>query len=90
MIDLTAEQRQLAKIVHDYACRFPLTENGDVQLLQGCYDYIDALKRVNGQRFKSPYEQHLPQYSGYLRFAKCMERLAQDIPDCVIEASKDH
>lgn len=22
MVDLTAEQRQLAKIVHDYACRF--------------------------------------------------------------------
>ncbi|EIR1990449.1 hypothetical protein LWN49_003966 [Salmonella enterica] len=46
MIDLTAEQRQLAKIVHDYACRFPLTENGDAQLLQGCYDYMDAFKRV--------------------------------------------
>lgn len=27
MIDLTAEQRQLAKIVNDYASRFPLTEN---------------------------------------------------------------
>lgn len=25
MIDLTAEQRQLAKIVHDYASRFPQT-----------------------------------------------------------------
>lgn len=29
MIDLTAEQRQLAKIVHDYTNRFPLTEDGD-------------------------------------------------------------
>lgn len=36
MVDLTAEQRQLAKIVHD---------NGDAQLLQGCYDYMDAFKR---------------------------------------------
>lgn len=35
MVDLTAEQRQLAKTVHDYACQFPLTENGDAQLLQG-------------------------------------------------------
>lgn len=32
MIDLTAEQQQLAKIVHDYACQFPLTEDGDAQL----------------------------------------------------------
>lgn len=39
MIDLTAEQRHLAKRVHDYACRFPLTEEGDAQLLQSCYDY---------------------------------------------------
>lgn len=37
MVDLTAEQQQLAKIVHD---------NGDAQLLQGCYDYMDAFKRV--------------------------------------------
>ncbi|MFA3763181.1 hypothetical protein [Yersinia sp. 2466 StPb PI] len=27
MIDLTAEQQQLAKIVHDYASQFPPTEN---------------------------------------------------------------
>lgn len=47
MVNLTAEQRQLAKIIHDYAYRFPLTENGDAQLLQGCYDYIDAFKRVH-------------------------------------------
>ncbi len=46
MIDLTVEQRQLAKIVHDYAFRFPLTENGDAQLLQGCYDCTGAFKRV--------------------------------------------
>ncbi len=46
MIDLTAEQRQLATIVHDYASEFPLTENGDAQLLQGCYDYMAAFKQV--------------------------------------------
>lgn len=39
MVDLTTEQRQLAKLVHDYAGQFPLTEDGDAQLLQGFYDY---------------------------------------------------
>nr|WP_074180952.1 hypothetical protein [Pantoea sp. OXWO6B1] len=33
-----------------YVCRFPLTEHGDAQLLQGCCDYyygcIDAIKWV--------------------------------------------
>jgi hypothetical protein len=33
MIELSAEQRQLANIIHDYVCRFPLTENGDGQRL---------------------------------------------------------
>lgn len=46
MINLTAEQHQLAKIVHDYACQFPLTEHGDAQLLHGCYDYMSAFKQV--------------------------------------------
>lgn len=56
MIDLTAEQRQLAKIVHDYASRFPQTAEGDAQLLQGCYDYMDAFKRV----MDSTSKVHLP------------------------------
>lgn len=46
MIDFTAEQLQLAKINHDYACRFPPTENCDSLLLQGCYDYMNAFKQV--------------------------------------------
>lgn len=33
MNDLTAEQRQLVKLVHDFGYRYPLTENGDAQLL---------------------------------------------------------
>lgn len=44
MIELSAEQRQLAKIVHDYAGQFPLTVDGDAQLLHGCYDYMEPLK----------------------------------------------
>lgn len=51
MIDLTTEQQQLAKIVHDYACRFPQTEDGDAQLLQGCYDYMGVLRR-NPRKFR--------------------------------------
>jgi hypothetical protein len=46
MLDLTAEQQHLAKIVHDYACQFPLTEHGDIQLLQGCCDYMQTFKQV--------------------------------------------
>ncbi|EHM6190850.1 hypothetical protein KGS39_003572 [Escherichia coli] len=59
MIDLIAEQRQLAKIVHDYASRFPQTAYGDAQLLQGCYDYMDAFKRVMDSSSKNSDGLHL-------------------------------
>lgn len=90
MIDLTAEQRQLAKIVHDYASRFPQTADGDAQLLQGCYDYMDTFKRVMDSTSKVQMDYICLQYPGYFRFAKWMERLAQGIADGVIEVPKDH
>lgn len=86
MIDLTAEQRQLAKIVHDYASQFPLTENGDTRLLQGCYDHMDAFKRV----MDSASKVQMPAIPWIFRFAKWIERLAQGIADGVIEVPKDH
>ncbi|MBF1962316.1 arylsulfatase regulator [Enterobacter hormaechei] len=90
MVDLTAEQRQLAKMVHDYASRFPLTENGDALLLQSCYDYMEAFKRVIDSASKIQMDYICLQYPGYFRFAKWMERLAQGIADEVIEVPKAH
>ncbi|MEQ0866933.1 arylsulfatase regulator [Pseudomonas aeruginosa] len=90
MIDLTAEQRQLAKIVHEYASQFPPTEDGDAQLLQGCYDYMEAFKRVMDSTSKVQMDYICLQYPGYFRFAQWMERLAQGIADGVIEVPKDH
>ncbi|WP_447873212.1 arylsulfatase regulator [Serratia fonticola] len=90
MLDLTAEQQHLAKIVHDYACQFLLTEHGDAQLLQGCYDYMEAFKQVIDGTSKVQMDYICQQYPGYFRFAKWMERLAQGIADGVIEAPKDY
>lgn len=44
MNDLTLEQLQLTRIVDDYANQFPLTEDGDALLLEGCSDYMEAFK----------------------------------------------
>lgn len=46
----------------------------------GCYDYMEAFKRVMDSL----------QHPGYFRFAKWMERLAQGIADGVIAVPKDH
>lgn len=90
MIELTAEQQQLAKIVHDYTCRYPLTENDDGQLLQGCYDYMEAFKQVLDSSSKVQMDYICQQYPGVFRFAKLMELLAQGISDGVIKVPKDH
>lgn len=90
MIDLTAEQQQLAKTVHDYASRFPPTEEGDAQLLQGCYDYMAAFKQVLDSSTKVQMDYLCLQYPGFFRFATWMELLAQSIADGVIEVPKDH
>ncbi len=90
MVYLTTEQQQLVQIVNDYACRFPLTEDGDAQLLQGCYDYMNAFKRVIDSSSKVELDYICLQYPGFFRFAKWMERLAEGIADGVIEVPKDH
>jgi len=40
------EQLQMVKIIHDNAILFPLNETGNTQLLQTCYDHMDAFKQV--------------------------------------------
>lgn len=65
MIGLTAEQQQLAKIIHDYACRFPPTEDGDAQLLQGCYDYMEAFKQVLDSSSKIQIDYIFLKYPGF-------------------------
>lgn len=89
-MDLTAEQRQLASIIHDYACRCPETEQGDALLLQGCYDYMDAFKLVMDSSSKVQMDYLCQQYPGFFRFGQWMERLAQGLADGIIEVPKDH
>ena len=89
-IELSAEQLQLIKIVNDHALRFPHTEIGDAELLQTCYDYMDAFKRVMDSTSRIQMDYVCQQYHGFYRFAKLMEKLARGIADGIIEVPKDH
>jgi hypothetical protein len=89
-IELNPEQHQMVKIIHDHAVRFPLNETGDAQLLQACYDYMDAFKRVMDNTSPIQMEYICQQYDGFYRFAKLMEMLAQGIADGIIDVPKDH
>lgn len=85
MIGLTTEQQELAKRVHDYASRFPMTEDGDAQLLQNCYDVVGDFKQVLDSSSKVQVDYICQQYAVFLRFATRMEFLAQGIADGVID-----
>lgn len=89
-IELNPEQLQMVKIIHDHALRFPLNETGEAQLLQTCYDYMDAFKRVMDNTSHIQMDYICQQYDGFYRFAKLMERMAQGIADGIIEVPKDH
>lgn len=64
--------------------------NVSPQLLQDCYDYMEAFKQVMDSTSKVQMDYICLQYPGYFRFAKWMERLAQGVADGVIEVPKDH
>ncbi|MBK8971897.1 MAG: arylsulfatase regulator [Hahellaceae bacterium] len=89
-VELSAEQLQMVKIIHDHARRFPLTETGDEHLLQTCYDYMDAFKRVMDSTSRIQMDYICQRYDGFYRFAKLMEMLARGIADGIIDVPKDH
>lgn len=89
-IELNPEQLQMVKIIHDHALRFPLNETGEAQLLQTCYDYMDAFRRVMDSTSHIQMDYICQQFDGFYRFAKLMERLAQGIADGVLDVPKDH
>nr|WP_106441015.1 arylsulfatase regulator [Yersinia pseudotuberculosis] len=80
----------MTTIVHDYTCRFPPIADGDAQLLQGYYDYMEAFKRVMDSASKVQIDYIGLQYPRFFRFAKWMELLAQGIADGAIKVPKDH
>ncbi len=89
-IELTPEQLQMIKIIDDYAIRFPYTETGDAELLQSCYDYMEAFKRVMDTTTSQQMDYICQNYDGFYRFAKMLELLAQGIADGVIEVPRGH
>ncbi|WP_323840749.1 arylsulfatase regulator [Photorhabdus africana] len=87
---LSAEQLRWVKRIHDYAARFPLTETGEAQLRKTCYDYMDTFKQVIDSASIAQLDGICQQYTGFFRFAKLMEMLAQGIAEGIIDVPRDH
>jgi hypothetical protein len=90
MLNLTAEQIQLATLIDAHVSRYPDTDLGDKQLLITLYDYLDAFTRIMDRATPAQMDYLCQQYAGFYRFGLLMESLAQGIAEGVIEVPKDH
>ncbi len=90
MMNLTAEQIQLATLIDAHVSRYPDTDLGDEQLLITLTDYMDGFKRVMDSATPVQMDYLCQQYAGFYRFGLLMESLAQGIAEGVIEVPKDH
>ena len=89
MINLSAEQVQLATLINAHVNRYPDTALGDEQLLQTAYDYMGAFKRIMDSSTSAQMDYLSQQYTGFYRFGKLLESLAQGIADGEIDVPND-
>lgn len=90
MIQLTAEQLQLATLIDAHVNRYPDDVTGDEHLLPTIYDYMDAFKRIMDSTTSVQMDYLCLQYPGFYRFAKLLESIAEGISDGTIAVPKDH
>jgi hypothetical protein len=90
MLNLTAEQIQLASLIDAHVSRYPDTDRGDEQLFVTLYDYMDAFKRILDSATPVQMDRLCQQYPGFYRLAMLLESLALGIGEGEIEVPKDH
>ena len=90
MLNLTAEQLQLASLIDAHVSRYPDTDRGDEQLFVTLTDYLDAFKRILDSATPVQMDYLCQRYPGFYRLALLLESLAQGIAKEEIEVPKDH
>jgi len=89
-MNIGAEQRQIASIIHNHVIKYTDNDQGTEHLLVTIYDYMEGFKTVMDTSSSVQMDYLCQQYPGFYRFAKLMELMAQGIADGVIEVPKDH
>lgn len=88
--EVTDEQTKLAKAIHDRVKRIEKAGGGDEMLLVSLYDQMDTFKRIKDTCTQDQIDLLSHQYTGFHRFAKLLESIAEAIHDGRIEVPKDH
>jgi hypothetical protein len=89
-MDISTEQLNLVKKIHEHVSQFPDNEMGNTQLLATDFDYMESFKRVMDSTTSYQMDYLINQYDGFYRFAKLLENMAQGIADGTIPVPKPH
>ncbi len=89
-MEITEEQLELVKRINSHVSQFPENKVGTEQLLATLYDHMDSFKKVMDTTTSVQMNYLSQNYSGFYRFAKLLELMAQGISDGTIDVPLDH
>ncbi len=90
VMKITEEQLELVKRINRHVNQFPENEVGTEQLLATLYDHKNSFKKVMDTTTRVQMDYLSQNYSGFYRFAKLLELMAQGISDGTIDVPLDH
>lgn len=88
LMALTTEHMHLASMIHNHVQTIKAQGGGDEGLLHSLYDYMGAFKRIMDTTTRDEMDALCVRYSGFFRFARLLEQLAEGIADGRIEVPK--
>ena len=88
MIGISTEQLEIVNQIDRHASQFPINEAGSELLLGSIYDYMEPFKKVLDTTTRVQMDYLSQNYSGFYRFAKLMELMAEGIASGTISELK--
>lgn len=82
---LAAEQIHLASLMHNHVRNVLEDGGGDEELLRSMSDYMGAFKRIMDTSTRNEMDELCARYSGFYRFGKLLEQLAEGIAEGRVE-----
>jgi len=87
---ITKEQLELVKRIDTHVKKFTENRDGTDQLLTTLYDYMDTYKILMDTTSNAQMDYLVQNYSGFYRFSKLLEVMAQGISEGTINVPLDH
>ena len=89
-MNITPEQLEIVQKIDSHVNRFPLTDLGTEQLLSSIYDYMEPFKTILDTTTPVQLDYLSQNYSGFYRFSKLLEMMAEGIASGTIDVPHAH